>query len=168
MGSRCRREEVLRDACIAPIPDPDLNTRVRNHCPLLKSDRTVVCSRSVVGFGHMTPQVDPLLPAPAPSYPVAGIAAGAGVEPHQVNELVKQFDGIADVMKQMSGMSMKGKMKAMQELTQGAMANPGGKFSKKKQGTGKRLSPKEKAKMKKLREKESRRRRRGSKRDKPR
>jgi len=96
------------------------------------------------------------------------IADGAGVQPHQVNELVKQFDGIADVMKQMSGMSMKGKMKAMQELTQGAMANPGGKFSKKKQGTGKRLSPKEKAKMKKLREKEARRRRRGSKRDKPR
>ena len=32
------------------------------------------------------------------------IAAGAGVEPHQVNELVKQFDGIADMMKKMSGM----------------------------------------------------------------
>ena len=30
------------------------------------------------------------------------IAAGAGVEPHEVNELVKQFDVMADMMKQMS------------------------------------------------------------------
>jgi signal recognition particle subunit SRP54 len=90
------------------------------------------------------------------------IADGAGVQPHQVNELVKQFDGIADVMKQMSGMGMRERMKAMQDLTQGAMANPGGKFSRKKKGTGKRLSPKEKAKMKKLREKEARRKKRAA------
>jgi signal recognition particle subunit SRP54 len=88
------------------------------------------------------------------------IAAGAGVEPHQVNELVKQFDGMADIMKRMSGMGMRGRMKAMQELTQSAVANPGGKLSKQKKGTGKRLSPKEKAKLKRQREKEARRRRR--------
>ena len=39
------------------------------------------------------------------------IAAGAGVEPHEVNELVKQFDGMADMMKQMSGMGMRDRMK---------------------------------------------------------
>ncbi|MFH1918975.1 MAG: signal recognition particle protein, partial [Planctomycetota bacterium] len=88
------------------------------------------------------------------------ISAGAGVEPHQVNELVKQFDGMADIMKQMSGMGMKGRMQAMQELGKTAMANPGGKFSKQKKGTGKRLSPREKAKIKKLRDKELRRRKR--------
>jgi len=88
------------------------------------------------------------------------ISAGAGVEPHQVNELVKQFDGMADIMKQMSGMGMKGRMQAMQELGKTAMANPGGKFSKQKKGTGKRVSPREKSKIKKLRDKELRRRKR--------
>ncbi len=37
------------------------------------------------------------------------IAAGAGVEPHEVNELVKMFDGMADMMKRMSGMGMRDK-----------------------------------------------------------
>jgi signal recognition particle subunit SRP54 len=91
------------------------------------------------------------------------IAAGAGVEPHQVNDLVKQFDAIADVMKNMSKMGMRGRMQAMQELTQKVMANPGGKLAKSKKGTGKRLSPREKAKLRKQREKEARRRRRKSK-----
>lgn len=31
------------------------------------------------------------------------IAAGSGVEPHAVNDLVKQFDGMASIMKEMSG-----------------------------------------------------------------
>ena len=39
------------------------------------------------------------------------IAAGAGVEPHQVNELVKQFDGMADMMKKMSSMGMRERMR---------------------------------------------------------
>ena len=38
------------------------------------------------------------------------IAAGAGVEPHEVNELVKQFDGMADMMKRMSGMGIRDRM----------------------------------------------------------
>ncbi len=94
------------------------------------------------------------------------IAAGAGVQPHQVNELVKQFDGMADVMKRMSKMGMRGRMQAMQELTQTAMADPGGKLTKQKKGTGKRLSPKEKAKLRKQREKDARRRKRQAKRNK--
>jgi len=94
------------------------------------------------------------------------IAAGAGVQPHEVNKLVKEFDGIADTMKRMSGMGMRGRMQAMQQLTQTAMANPGGKLTKQKKGTGKRLSSKEKAKLKRLREKEARRRKRESRRKK--
>ncbi len=88
------------------------------------------------------------------------IAAGAGVQPHEVNELVKQFDGIAGYMKSMSGMGIRDRMRTMKELTQGGMLNPGAKFTKQKQGTGKRLAPKERAKQKKLREKEIRRRKR--------
>ncbi|MHC4180419.1 MAG: signal recognition particle protein [Planctomycetota bacterium] len=92
------------------------------------------------------------------------IAAGAGVQPHEVNELVKQFDGIAGYMKAMSGMGIRDRMRTMKELTEGGMLNPGAKLAKKKQGTGKRLTPRERAKQKKLREKELRRRKRETRR----
>ena len=46
------------------------------------------------------------------------IAAGAGVEPHEVNELVKQFDGIADIMKKMSRMGIRDRMKTMRQLSE--------------------------------------------------
>lgn len=85
------------------------------------------------------------------------IAAGAGVEPHEVNELVKQFDGMADMMKRMSSMGIRERMKAMQDISKGGMMNPGGKLSKQKGDTGKRLTPKERAKLKKEREREIRR-----------
>jgi signal recognition particle subunit SRP54 len=88
------------------------------------------------------------------------IAAGAGVEPHQVNELVKQFDAMADMMKRMATMGMREKMKTMQQLTQGGMLNPGAKLQKTKVGTGKRLTSQEKAKLKKEREREERKKRR--------
>ena len=85
------------------------------------------------------------------------IAAGAGVEPHEVNELVKQFDGMADMMKKMSSMGMRDRMKTMQQLGSSGMLNPGAKLAKQKGGTGKRLTSQEKAKLQKQREKELRR-----------
>jgi len=88
------------------------------------------------------------------------IAAGSGVEPHEVNDLVKQFDAMAGMMKQMAGKGMRDRMKMVKELQQSAMANPGGQLAKQKKGTGKRLSPKEKAKLRKDREKELRRQKR--------
>ncbi len=91
------------------------------------------------------------------------IAAGAGVVPQQVNELVKQFNVVAPIMKSMAGQGMAGRMQAIQQLQQSGMMDPGGGPGiRTKKGTGKRLTPKEKAKMKKQREKERRRRRRGS------
>lgn len=91
------------------------------------------------------------------------IAAGAGVEPHEVNELVKQFEPMADIMKKMAGLGPIDRMRAMREISSSAMANPGGRLGRQKQGTGKRLSPKEKAKQKKLREKEARKKKREEK-----
>jgi len=90
------------------------------------------------------------------------IAEGAGVQPHQVNELVKQFEPIRDIMQKISGMGMRDRMKAMKELTEGGMLDPGAQLRKQKKGTGKRLTPKQKAKLKKAREKELRRRKRDS------
>ncbi len=91
------------------------------------------------------------------------IAAGSGVQPQEVNDLVKQFDGMASVMKQMAGQGMGDRMKMVKQLQQGGMLDPGGRIAKQKQGTGKRLSPKQRAKQKKLREKQLRMKRRRAK-----
>jgi signal recognition particle subunit SRP54 len=88
------------------------------------------------------------------------IAAGAGVEPHEVNDLVKQFDGMADMMKQMATMSIRDRLRAVNELQKSGGLHPGAKLMKAKQGTGKRLTSEERAKLKKQREKEERRRKR--------
>ena len=90
------------------------------------------------------------------------IAAGAGVEPHEVNELVKQFDVMAQMMTSMAGKGMKDRMKMVRELQSGMM-NPNGLALAKKSG-GKRLTTQEKAKLKKQREKELRKRKREQKR----
>jgi len=91
------------------------------------------------------------------------IAAGAGVQPHEVNDLVKQFDAMSQMMTALAGKGMRERMKMMRELQSGMMQNPNG-LSKTKGSTGKRLTPKERAKLKKEREKEMRRRKREQKR----
>jgi signal recognition particle subunit SRP54 len=88
------------------------------------------------------------------------IAAGAGVDPSDVSGLVKQFDAMAAFVKQMSQMSMLDKVRAMTGLGKAGAFNPGAKLVAPKQGTGKRLSPKEKEKLRKEREKEERKKRR--------
>ncbi len=87
------------------------------------------------------------------------IAAGSGVEPHEVNDLVKQFDAMSQMMTSMAGKGMRERMKMVKEM-QATMTDPNGQMTRKKQGTGKRLSPKERAKLKKERDKEIRRRKR--------
>jgi signal recognition particle subunit SRP54 len=93
------------------------------------------------------------------------IAAGAGVEPHEVNELVKQFDAMSQVMTAMAGKGMRERMKMVSQLQNNMAANPDGQLARKKLGGGKRLRPEERAKLKKQREKEMRKRKRESKGD---
>ena len=87
------------------------------------------------------------------------IAAGSGVEPHEVNDLVKQFDAMSQMMTQIAGKGIRERMKLVREL-QATMSNPNGQLTKKKLGTGKRLNTQEKARLKKERERELRRRKR--------
>jgi signal recognition particle subunit SRP54 len=91
------------------------------------------------------------------------IAAGAGVEPHEVNELIKQFESMSGVMKQMAGMGMRDRLKTMQQLNSGGFLDPGARLMKQKQGAGKRLTNDERRKLKKQREKEARRKKRDGK-----
>ena len=91
------------------------------------------------------------------------IAAGSGTQHAEVNDLIKQFDGMASIMKNMSGKGVSDRMKMVQDLQQGGLLDPGGQLKKQKKGTGKRLSSKEKAKLRKQREKELRKRKRQGK-----
>ena len=87
------------------------------------------------------------------------IAAGAGVEPHEVGDLVKQFDGMAAMMKGMAGLGMRERMQQVQRM-QSQMTNPAARLSVPKGDTGKRLTADERRKLKKQREKEARRKKR--------
>jgi len=82
------------------------------------------------------------------------IAKGAGVQVQEVNALIKQFDMMAPIMKTMAGKGMGQKMQALQELQKSGMFNPGARMPKVKGDTGKRLTSKEKADLRKKREKE--------------
>jgi len=84
------------------------------------------------------------------------IAAGSGTQAHEINDLVKQFDGMASVMKQMAGRGMRDRMQMVRQLQQGGMLDPGGKIARQKQGTGKRIASGQRAKMKKQRTKQLR------------
>lgn len=88
------------------------------------------------------------------------IAAGAGVDQPEVNQLVKQFEQMKPMMKGMASMGGGDRMKAMQELQKMA-SNPGGSVRGPKQSTGKRLSPAEKKKKRAAREKARRRKKKG-------
>jgi signal recognition particle subunit SRP54 len=94
------------------------------------------------------------------------IASGSGVDPADVSGLVKQFDTMAAVVKQMAQMSIMDKIKTLTGLGQAAVANPSARLMAPKVGTGKRLTPKERERQRKQREKEERRRRR-EQRDRP-
>jgi len=87
------------------------------------------------------------------------IARGAGVEPHEVSDLVKQFDGMAAMMKGMAGLGMRERMQQVQQM-QAQLTNPSARLAKPKGDTGKRLTADERRKQKKQREKDARRRKR--------
>ena len=80
------------------------------------------------------------------------IAQGAGVEPKAVGELVKQFDQMKPILTGMAGKGVGDRMAMMQDL-QKNMMDPSRRMPKTKKSTGKRLTAKERAKMKKQRDK---------------
>lgn len=74
------------------------------------------------------------------------IARGAGVEPHEVNQFLKQFDQVRALMKQMASMSLWQRMKMVTGLGQAGAFTPGGGLNINTKGnTGHRKSAKERA-----------------------
>jgi signal recognition particle subunit SRP54 len=91
----------------------------------------------------------------------ARIAQGAGVQAQEVNQLVKNYEIMKQMVTGMANAGMGDRMRMLNQLKDGALMNPGAKLIKAKVGTGKRLSTEEKQKMKKLRERELKKRKRG-------
>jgi signal recognition particle subunit SRP54 len=91
------------------------------------------------------------------------IARGAGVEPQDVNQLVRQYEMMSPLMKAMAGKGIGDRMAAIRELQNSGLLDPGSRGPRIKKGTGKRLTSKEKAQMRKQREKELRRKKRAEK-----
>jgi signal recognition particle subunit SRP54 len=91
------------------------------------------------------------------------IAKGCGVSPNQISELIKQFEMIKPMMQMATQGSVGDKMKMLQQM-RGMMAdnpfNPLGGM-KLKGNTGKRLTPKEREKMQKERDRLLRKKKRG-------
>ncbi len=91
------------------------------------------------------------------------IAAGSGVQPKQVSDLIKQYDMMKPMLTGMAGMGAGDRMQQIQDL-QRQMMNPGGKMpGVSNKAASKRLSPKQKKKLAKEREKLLRQRRRDKK-----
>jgi signal recognition particle subunit SRP54 len=91
------------------------------------------------------------------------IARGCGVQPVQVSDLIKQFEMIGPMLQMATSGSTSDKMKMLQQM-QGMMANnPFNPMAgmKIKGNTGKRLTPKEREKMQREREKLLRKKNRG-------
>ena len=82
------------------------------------------------------------------------LAAGAGVEVSRVNELLQMHQRMAGMVKSFSTLGMGDRMRALNQLTNQASANPFGMFGPAKKGsTGKRLTPKEREAQRKRLEK---------------
>ena len=82
------------------------------------------------------------------------IARGAGVEPHEVNQFLKQFDQVRALMKQMSQMSLWQRLKMVTGLGKAGAFMPGGLDNMKIKGdTGHRKSAKERAEERKKKKK---------------
>ncbi len=86
------------------------------------------------------------------------IAKGAGVEPHEVNQFLKQFEQVRFLMKQMASMSMWQRLKMVTGLGKAGAFMPGGMDMLKTKGdTGHRKSAKERADERKKKNKKKKR-----------
>ncbi|MEZ6054198.1 MAG: signal recognition particle protein [Planctomycetaceae bacterium] len=87
------------------------------------------------------------------------IAAGSGTDPAEINDVLKQFKGMSGMMQKMAGLSMKDKMKAVNELAP-EMMNPAAQMRREKQrskrGPADKNSVRDKRKLERQRAKQAR------------
>jgi signal recognition particle subunit SRP54 len=84
------------------------------------------------------------------------IAKGAGNQPAMITQLIKQFGIMAPLMQMATGKGAGDRMQMLQQLQQSMMNDPSMGGIRTKGSTGKRLTPKERERMQKEREKQLR------------
>jgi signal recognition particle subunit SRP54 len=87
------------------------------------------------------------------------IAAGSGSEPHEIKQLLHQFEQVRTIMRQMANMSLWQRLKMVTGMSKMGMFQPGAMVPKAKIGTGHRKSAKERAEERKKKRKQDKRRR---------
>lgn len=124
----------------------------------MESEEAVAGIRQTVGaINSMTP-AERKNPKLIDAHRRTRIAKGAGVQTPVISQLVKQFEVMKPLMQGMAGKGVGDRMKMMQQLqASGAMNDPTLSGLKVKKGTGKRLSPADRAKQKKERDRLKRR-----------
>jgi signal recognition particle subunit SRP54 len=83
------------------------------------------------------------------------IAAGSGVEPHEIKQFLNQFETMRTLMRQMAKMSMFERLKTMTGMGKAGAFQPGAQWNKPKGDTGHRKSAKERAEDRKKKRKQS-------------
>jgi signal recognition particle subunit SRP54 len=81
------------------------------------------------------------------------IAAGSGVEPHDIKQFLGQFEQVRDLMRKMAKMSIWERIKMVTGMGRAGAFSPGASPVKTKGDTGHRKSPKERAKERKNKKK---------------
>lgn len=130
---------------------------------MLEDDETEGGMRRTVGIINSMTMLERRDPSVISSPRRNRIAQGAGVQGGEVTQLIKQYEQMKPMMEGMAGKGMKERMKAVQELQDGAMGGGMGGGTRQKKSTGTRLRSSDKKKKRKDREKmlrQSRRRRR--------
>ncbi|MFN4260980.1 MAG: signal recognition particle protein [Gemmataceae bacterium] len=84
------------------------------------------------------------------------IALGSGVEPHEIKQLLNQFEQIRALMRQMANMSIWDRMKMLTGMQKSGAFLPGGNLKVKKGDTGHRKTAKERAEERKKKKKKRR------------
>lgn len=77
------------------------------------------------------------------------IARGSGTDPADVNKLIKEFNAMSGMIQQMAGMGVRDRMRAMKEMADGGMFNPGARLQKEKMRSKRGPVDKDKAREKK-------------------
>ncbi|MEX2286517.1 MAG: signal recognition particle protein [Planctomycetaceae bacterium] len=77
------------------------------------------------------------------------IAQGSGNDPAEVNNLLKQFKAMSDVMQKMAGMGMRDRMRAVKDMADGGLFNPGANIRREKHRSKRGPLDKEKLRDKK-------------------
>jgi signal recognition particle subunit SRP54 len=122
-------------------------------------DASVTLRRVIAIINSMTPQ-ERQYPEIIDLSRRSRIARGAGVPPSEVNQILKQFAAMRQVMENLVQTSGTERLQAVQKLQMAVMRDPFAALQPTKKSTGKRLTTEERERLRMQREKELRRRKR--------